>query len=229
MCFLPCWSLALLGGTILPLAAADGEKKPSPFPEPGSAIPSSFSPLILNGGWKDAKGRPVFRHHSVVTHFSLKPVVLVFARDPKDEVVWDFLKKLDAKVDAHRADDLSSCAVFLDYDNKRDKSDLTAKELIAVAKDRENLVATLSGNVQGLKNVLVGIDSPQGPKGYALSERTAVMVVLYNKYEVHKSYAFGLGNQKNEPAFDAKAAAQVLADIDAWMAVLKQKPAKGKG
>jgi hypothetical protein len=227
-CFLASLSLAALGWVVLRSVGAEADKKTPAFPEPGSAVPNSFSPLIINGGWKDAKGKPVFRHHSVVTDFGLKPVVLVFARDYKDEAVLDFLNKLDAKVEAHQADDLCACAIFLCHDDKRDKPDVSAEELIAMTKDRENVLAKLTAGLQGLKRVRVGIDNPAGPKGYALGEKTAVMVVLYQKYEVEKGYTFGLGNEKNEPAFDAKAAAQILGDIDAWMAALKKKPAPTK-
>src|SRR5262249_21038147 len=111
-CCLPL--VAALGLGITPAKEAEPVKK---FPQPGANLPGSFSPLIINGGWKDKDGKPLYRHRSPVAHFGLRPVVLVFARDFRDDVVMDFLKKLEARLEAHPAEDLRAAAIFLCHDD----------------------------------------------------------------------------------------------------------------
>jgi hypothetical protein len=203
--------------------AGGAAEKQIPFPQPGSAVPGSFSPLIINAATKDKDGKP-YRHRSPVAEFGLKPVVLVFARNPDDEVVHRFLKELEAKVAANQAKDLCAAAIFLCHDAKRQQKDLKPEDLIAVVNDQENVIAKLEKNLPGLKRVLIGIDSPSGPKGYNVGERDYVTVVLYAKFKVKKSFTFGIGDADGKEAgFDAKARATVLKAIDQWMGTIKAK------
>jgi hypothetical protein len=214
--------LAIVGSAALPGPAAD--EKARQFPEPGTTVPRSFSPLVINGNWKDAKGDPVDRYHSVVCHFGLKPVVLLFARDPKDDALFDFLKQLEGKVAANQEVYLSGSAIFLAHDEKRDKADLEAKDLIETANDKEKLVKLLKEKAKtaGLKEVLVGIDSSEGPKGFHIKPRADVTVILYYKHQVVDSKDYKRGE------FDEKAAAAVLKKVDALVARIKGKPAPKK-
>jgi hypothetical protein len=220
---LSVWVLALAicwGGGVSAMAA----EKQIPFPQPRSTVPGSFSPLIINAATKDKAGKP-HRHRSPVAEFGLKPVVLVFARNPDDEVVPRFLKELEAKVAANQAKDLCAAAVFLCHDDKRQQKDLKPEDLIAVVNDQENVIAKLEKNLPGLRRVLIGIDSPGGPKGYNVGERDYVMVVLYDKFKVQKSFIFGIGDSDGKEAgFDAKASAGVLKAIDQWMGTIKARP-----
>jgi hypothetical protein len=137
------------------------------FPDPGTSVPRSFCPLVVNGDWKNRNGDPVDRYHSVICHFGLNPVVLVFGRDPKDDALFDFLKQLEAKVTANKETHLGGCAIFLNHDDRRDKVEIKTKDLIKAANDQENLVKLLKEKAKGagLKKVLVGIDATAGPKG----------------------------------------------------------------
>jgi hypothetical protein len=228
-------SLLLLAAALVPLyCTAQPTEAPKKFPQPGSTVPGSFSPLIINGPWKeedtkkDEEAKPIYRHHSVVAGFGLKPVVLVFARDYKDETVADFLKKLEAKVEAYQDQELRASAIFLCHDDKRDKN-LPTKELIEVTNEQETIIAKLQENLPGLKRVLVGIDAPGGPKGYAVGERAYVTVILYDKYKVKKAYVYDIGDAENkESSFNAKAAGSALKAIDEWMASLKSPAAAPK-
>src|SRR5262249_3082877 len=136
---------------MMPLApSAGGDAKP--FPQPGSRVPGAFSVLVINGNWKDSGGNPVYRHHSPVTEFGLKPVVLVFvAKDQhKDKEVHAFLKKLDAKVAANKGANLKGAVIFLAHDAKRnlaagDADKAEPGELLKLANEEENLIRDLQG------------------------------------------------------------------------------------
>lgn len=218
LAFLTAVAVSACAGRLAP--AAEEEK---PFPQPGSRVPSSFSPLVINGNWKDSEGKPVNRHHSVVCRFGLKPVVLVFARDPKDDAVFDLLKKLEAKIDANQDVFLNGCAIFLSHDDRRQNPDAEAKDLIKSANDLEKLVEDLQERAKaaGLKRVLVGIDNPKGPKGYDIPKKVDVMVVLYHKFRVVASPTFERGG------LDDKAITTILEAVNQMVAGIK-KPAEPK-
>jgi hypothetical protein len=213
--------MALPAMVCLPSRAADKEARE--FPSPGTTVPRSFSPLVINGPWK-ANGEPVDRYHSVVCHFGLKPVVLLFARDAKDDAVFDFLKRLEAKVTANKDVYLGGCVVFLAHDDQRDRADLPAKDLIKAANDKEKLVKLLKEKAAtvGLKQVLVGLASKEGPKGFHIKARTDVTVIIYDKHRVVDSKDYKRGE------FDEKAAAEVLRKIDTLMAQIKERPVPTK-
>jgi hypothetical protein len=204
-------------------AAPAAEKTPA-FPNPNSQVPSSFSPLIINGNWKDGDGKPVDRYHSVVCHFGLRPVVLVFARDPNDDAVLDLLKKLEGKIEAHQDAYLSGFAVFLCHDDKRQSADVEAKELIKAANAQEKLVEELKEKVKakGLKHILVGIDNPRGPRGYDIGNKDDVVVVLYHKFKVVHSRVFERGG------LDDKATADILKEVDKLAKSIKKPRAAKK-
>jgi hypothetical protein len=211
------------GGTWSP--AADSDKVA--FPKKGSAIPGSFSPFVINA--KGADGKPVARRHSLVTQFGLKPVVLVFAHNNalKDKAVFDFLAKLDKAVGEGKEVELRGGVVFLCFDSKRDKEDISAKELLEVDQERDTLVAALKEKTEGLKNLLVGIDDPKGPKGYGIGKKDYVTVILYYKYRVVTSHVYRIGDD-DESGFNAKTTGQVVGEVQKWITDLKKKPAPRK-
>ncbi len=209
---------ALLLGPVGGAADAPVEKKP--FPQPGSAVPDSFCPYVVNGPWKDNNDKPVDRYHSIVCHYGLRPVVLVLARDPKDEAVLDLVKKLDAALDAHKRLFIGGAAIFLCHDEKREDADLNPKDLIKIANEKEKLVEDLKEKAKtaGLKHFLLGIDGPAGPKKFALDRKVDVMVVAYDKFVVKASHTYERGG------LDDKAVAQILKDVEALAAGVKKKP-----
>jgi hypothetical protein len=216
--------LALGFPVVVALPSRAGDPKAPEFPSPGTTLPRSFCPLVINGNWKDRNGEAVDRYHSVVCHFGLKPVALVFVRDPKDEAVFDFLKQLEAKVTANKAAFLGGCAVFLAHDDKRDRPDLSAKDLVEAANNKEKLVKLVKEKAAtaGLKQVLIGITNKVGPKDFHIQARADVTVILYEKCRVISSKEYKRGE------FDEKAAAVVLKKIDTWMAGMKERRARAK-
>jgi hypothetical protein len=171
---------------------ADSEK---PFPQPGSTVPQSFDARVVNGNWKDAVGKAVDRYQSVVCRFGLRPVVLVFARNPRDQVVFNFLKKLEAKVTEHKDQDLCGAAIFLGPDDKRDDPKAQTKDLLDSIQEGERLAEDVKKRAKdaGLKNVLVGIAGPVQLKAFKVPPTAAVMIVMYRKYRVAESFTLKAG------------------------------------
>jgi hypothetical protein len=209
---------------VVALPCPSAEEKARAFPSPGTTVPRSFSPLVINGQWKNRNGDPEDRYHSVICHFGLKPVVLVFARDPQDEAVFDFLKRLEAKVIANKDIHLGGCAIFLAHDDKRDRADLPARDLIKAVNDQEKLVKLLKEKaaIAGLKHVLVGITNKEGPRDFHIQPRADITVIVYNKYRVVDTKDYKRGE------FDDKAAGQTLKKVDALAARIRDSSARAK-
>jgi hypothetical protein len=214
--------IMIVAGTLLTSHFFAADNKTNDILSPGSTIPSSFSPLVINGNWKDRNDEPVDRYHSVVCRFGLKPVVLVFARDPKDEVLFEFLKKLEGKIESEKNSYLSGCAIFLGHDDKRNNAGSKAKDLIAAANEKEKLIALLKEKAKtaGLKQVLVGIDTPAGPRAFHIKPRADVTVIIYHKFQVVANRSYERGG------FDEKAAAGIFKEVDALLARIAKKPQK---
>jgi hypothetical protein len=119
---------------------------------------------------------------------------------------------------------LSGSAIFLAHDEKRDKADVEAKDLIETANEKEKLVKLLKEKAKtaGLKQVLVGIESSEGPKAFHIKPRADVTVIIYDKHRVVDSKDYKRGE------FDEKAAAAVLKKVDALVARIKGKPVPEK-
>jgi hypothetical protein len=200
-------------------AAAEIVSGPQPGKDKDVRIPGTFSPLIINGQWKDGNDKPVDRHHSLVAEFGLRPVVLVFVRSYADEATFTFLKKLDARVAQHKDDLLKGGVVFLCFDDKRSKADVDAKDLLTVAKEKEDILAQLKDKVQGLKSLSAGVFAPDGPAGWKLNKKADVTIVFYERFMVRKSLAFEKGD------LDDKTSAAVLAAIDSFIAETKKRRA----
>jgi hypothetical protein len=193
--------------------------EPAPSgPAVGKNIPGSFSPLVINGAWKDVNEKPIDRHHSLVVDFGLKPVVLVFSRSFTDDATFSFLKKLDARVDVHKESHLKGGLVFLSFDSKRTKGEIDAKELLTLARDKEEMLAQLKDKIQGLKALVVGITSPDGPSAWGLSKKADITIVLYDKLIVKNVIA------KEKGELDEKNVAGILAAVDKFVADTKKKP-----
>jgi hypothetical protein len=203
-----------------PLAADDAPQ----FPQPGSTVPGSFTALVLNGSWKDADGKPVDRFHSLVTHFGLRPTFMVLAKDARDEAVWNFLKKLEAKTRADKDVYLSGFAVFLSHDDLRDSTEATPRKLIDAANAREALVEELKEKTRsaGLKNILVGIGPPDGPKGFPIDKKADVTVVVYYRFKVAASYGLGKGELNDETT------GKIFGEVDRLVADLRKAAAAKK-
>src|SRR5262249_50664108 len=104
---------------------------------------------------------------------------MIFAREISDSLT-SLVKKLDESTGKNKSARMGSFVVFCS-----DSEGLDAK-LKELAK-KENL-----------KNLVLSIDNPSGPKGYEVSKDADITVVLYTKRTVKANYAFKKGQMKSK-------------------------------
>ena len=106
------------------------------------------------------------------------PVAMIFARELTPEVT-KLIKRVDECTAKHGDCSMGSFVVFL--------------------SDAEGLEAKLKAmaNEQGLKKCVLSIDNPAGPKGYNVSEKADITVVLYKERKVEANYSFSKGELKS--------------------------------
>jgi hypothetical protein len=85
------------------------------------------------------------------------------------------VKKVDEATAKHKKEDLGSFVIFLD------KSDDMEKKVQAFA------------DKQGIKETVLALDNPAGPKGYEISKDAQVTVLLYVGRKVKANFAFEKG------------------------------------
>jgi hypothetical protein len=99
------------------------------------------------------------------------PVAMIFARE-NSEGLAKLVKKVDEATAANKGKDMGSFVVFLNDKEGLDKELKTMAEKAAI------------------KNVVLSIDNPAGPKGYNVAKDADVTVVLYVNRTVKANYAF---------------------------------------
>ena len=102
---------------------------------------------------------------------------MIFAREI-DSTLTSLVKKIDAATAENKSCRMGSFVVFCS-----DDKDLEAK--LKELADKE-----------GLKNCVLSLDNPAGPKGYKVEKEAAVTVVLYNKREIKSNFTFKKGEMK---------------------------------
>lgn len=134
-------------------------------PQAGEKVPGPFHPLNVNG--EDAGKKAC-----LYCKAGDDPVVAVFARNPDDAA----LKKLIAAVEEATAKNskasLTSFVVFCSGDEKLEGK---LKELAEKAK---------------LKNVVLAIESAEGPEKYGIAKDADVTVLLYKERVVVANHTF---------------------------------------
>ena len=85
------------------------------------------------------------------------------------------VKKVDEATAKHKKNDLGSFVIFLD------KSDETEKKVQQFA------------DKQGIKETVLALDNPAGPKGYNIAKEADVTVLLYVGRKVKANFAFEKG------------------------------------
>ena len=85
------------------------------------------------------------------------------------------VKKVDEATAKHKKNDLGSFVIFLD------KSDETEKKVQQFA------------DKQGIKETVLALDNPAGPKGYNIAKDAEVTVLLYVGRKVKANFAFEKG------------------------------------
>jgi len=161
-------SLAAVAVLMLSAQAADTSVKSGP--QVGEEVPGPFHPLNVTG--EDA-GEKVCLYCKNGAH----PVAMIFARDAS-EPVTNLIKKIDTATAQHKSDKMGSFVVFLS-----DAEDLQGKLKTTAEK-------------QNIKETVLSIDNPAGPKGYNVAKDAEVTVVLYTNHNVKANYAFKKGELK---------------------------------
>lgn len=133
--------------------------------------PGAFAPLHATGADEGQKRCLVCSHGT-------NPVAMVFAREVTPSVAT-LVKKIDEATVKNADCSMGSFVVFLNDEEGFDKKlkDLAKKE--------------------GIKETVLAIDSPAGPKGYDIAKDADVTVVLYNKRNVKTNLVFKKGELKD--------------------------------
>lgn len=157
-------------------------------PQAGEDLPGPFHPLNVTGDNAGEKACLYCRHGAA-------PVAMVFARDMTPAVAR-LVKKLDECTVKNKEMEMGSFAVFCSDDNSlRKKLEETAKR-------------------EGLKELVLSIDNPAGPKEYNFVKDAEVTVVLYVDTTVQVNHSFRKGELND------KAIAAIVADVPK---ILKKK------
>ena len=104
---------------------------------------------------------------------------MIFAREI-DSNLTSLVKKIDAATVDNKSCKMGSFVVFCSDD-----------------KDLEARLKELAEK-EGLKQCVLSLDNPAGPKGYKVEKDAAITVVLYNQREIKANYAFKKGEMKAE-------------------------------
>ncbi len=150
-------------------------------PQTSEKVPGPFHPLNINGEMAGKK-------HCLFCQNGNNPVAMVFARNA-DSTTVELIKKIDAATVKNAGASMGSFFVFLSDD-----------------KELESKLAEIAKK-EGLKKCVLSIDNPAGPKGYNVSEKADVTVVLYNERTVKANYSFAKGELK------AKDIEKIVADV----------------
>lgn len=181
-------------GIILTFTTAAAAQEAKPL-KAGATIPGPFQTLMVTG---DRAGN----FHCPVCEYDLRPAVLVFVRDVDDAgpAVIDFLKKLDALIAKHPSARISACAVFVNdggyrqliqsqIDNAAKVADLELTRAVLAKEDKEAKIKDLAKKAS-LKNVTLGLGSPNELAKYDLGKDAEVTVLVYNRQQVVGVEAF---------------------------------------
>jgi len=166
--------LAAVATAALLAGSALAEKKAEvkSGPQSGEKLAGPFHPLNINGEKADQK-------HCLYCQNGNKPVAMIFAREVTPALTT-LIKKIDA-VNEKNKESMGSFVVFLG--------------------EEEGLKAQLKklAEESGLKNTVLSIDNPAGPKGYNVSKDADVTVVLYVDRTVKSNHSFAKGglNEKS--------------------------------
>ena len=107
---------------------------------------------------------------------------MIFAREVSDNLT-SLVKKLDEATASNSKCSMGSFVVFCSDEEGLDK------KLKSIAEKEK------------LKKIVLSIDNPAGPKGYDVSEKADVTVVLYKERKVEANYSFGKG-ELNDKSID---------------------------
>jgi len=113
---------------------------------------------------------------------------MIFAREVSDPLT-SLVKKIDAETASNKKAKMGSFVVFMSDDEK-------------LGDALKNLATK-----ESIKQTILTIDNPAGPKSYNVAKDADVTVVLYYKHKVMANYAFKKG-ELNDAAIT-----KILADV----------------
>lgn len=141
-------------------------------PQVGEDLEGPFHPLNINGPQAGKK-------FCLYCANGAKPVVMVFAREPHEQLSR-LVKKVDEACSRHKDAKLNSFVVFCSNDEG--------------LEDRLKKLA----NDANLKHVVLSIENPAGPEGYKVAREADVTVVLYVNRNVKANFSFKKGQMKDK-------------------------------
>ena len=137
-------------------------------PQAGEKVPGPFSPLNINGKSAGEK-------NCLYCANGDNPVVMIFARNPECPMTQALIKKVDGLCAKNDKCDMGSFVVFCTDDS-------TAEAKLKAMAEKE-----------GLKNVVLALDTPAGPSKYKFAKDADVTVVFYTKRTVKANHTFKAG------------------------------------
>jgi len=151
-------------------------------PQTGQPVPGPFHPLNVTGEDAGKKACLYCKNGE-------NPVAVVFARTADDPNVTRLVKALDAATQQNAKCEMGSFVVYLSAEETLEPK---LKEL---------------ARKEGLKQIVLSIESPEGPAKYNISRDADVTVLLYKERTVKANYAFEKGK------LDAKAIETIVKDV----------------
>lgn len=137
-------------------------------PQPGEKVPGPFAPLNING-------KAAGQKNCLYCSNGNNPVAVVFARTADCPATQKLIKALDAATAKNSSCEMGSYVVFMSDEEKLEDK---LKEFAAK---------------QGLKNIVLSIDTPTGPAKYKISKDADVTVLLYTERSTKVNHAFKKG------------------------------------
>jgi len=167
-----CVAVVLVIGNVY--AEEKGEKIQS-GPQVGQKLAGPFHPLNVTGSKAGEK-------NCLYCSNGTNPVAMVFAREVTPQVA-KLIKKIDDATEKNKGANMGSFVVFLS-----DEAGLE-KQIKSMASENN------------IKDTVLAIDNPAGPKGYNVSKDADVTVVLYVNHTAKVNHAYKKG-QLNDKAID---------------------------
>ena len=137
-------------------------------PQAGDKVPGPFHPLNING---ESAGKKACLYWKAGD----SPVVAIFARNSDDATLQKLIAAVETATEKNAKAELNSFVVFC---SDSDKLEGKLKELVEKAK---------------LKNVVLSIESAEGPEKYNISKDADVTVLLYKDRTVVANHTFAKG------------------------------------
>jgi len=136
-------------------------------PQVGAKVPGPFHPLNINGDKAGEKNCLYCQHGT-------SPVAMIFAREVNPQLT-QLIKQIDMATAKNKDARMGSFVVFL--------------------SDSEGLTDQLKSlvNKENIKNTVLAVDNPAGPKNYNVAKDASITVVLYEDHTVRSNYSFRKG------------------------------------